>query len=104
MPRYIDAILLAYTYLEVAREDGLTGLRFLTPEDVASKILELSEEIDEVAPVVHAHWIEVEDYSGTVYPECSHCGLVWWLEEGTAEENEMYYCPKCGAIMDEVVS
>ena len=59
---------------------------------------------DEVVPVVHAHWIEVEDYSGTVYPECSHCGLVWWLEEGTAEENEMYYCPNCGAKMDEEVS
>lgn len=56
---------------------------------------------EDVVPVVHAHWREFEDYSGTVYPECSCCGLVWWLEEGTAEDNEMYYCPKCGAKMDE---
>lgn len=50
---------------------------------------------------LQAHWKEFEDYGGNVYPECSRCGLVWWLEEGTAEENEMYYCPKCGAKMDE---
>ena len=57
---------------------------------------------EEVAPVVHSHWKEYEDYSGAVYPECARCGLVWWLDEGTAEDNEMYYCPKCGAKMDEV--
>ena len=56
---------------------------------------------EDVAPVIHAHWKEFEDYSGAVYPECSRCGLVWWLDEGTAEDNEMYYCPKCGAKMDE---
>lgn len=60
-------------------------------------------ETEDVAPVIHAHWKEFEDYGGNVYPECSRCGLVWWLEEGTAEENEMYYCPKCGAKMDEVI-
>lgn len=57
----------------------------------------------EIAPVIHAHWKEFEDYGGNVYPECSRCGLVWWLDEGTAEDNEMYYCPKCGAKMDEEV-
>lgn len=56
---------------------------------------------EDVAPVIHGHWKEFEDYSGAVYPECSRCGLVWWLDEGTAEDNEMYYCPKCGAKMDE---
>lgn len=60
-----------------------------------------NSETEDVAPVVHAHWKEYEDYSGAVYPECSRCGLVWWLDEGTAEDNEMYYCPKCGAKMDE---
>ena len=51
-------------------------------------------------PVIHAHWNEFSDYSGTCYAECSRCGLLWWIEEGTAEENEMFYCPKCGARMD----
>lgn len=54
----------------------------------------------ESAPVVHAHWNETFDYNGTCYVECSRCGLLWWIEEGTAEENEMFYCPKCGAKMD----
>ncbi len=63
----------------------------------------LSYEPADVAPVVHAHWDEFSDYTGTHYAECSRCGLFWWIEEGTAEENEMYYCPKCGAKMDEVV-
>ena len=57
----------------------------------------------DVAPVIHAHWNEFSDYTGTCYAECSRCGLLWWIEEGTAEENEMFYCPKCGAKMDEVV-
>jgi len=54
----------------------------------------------DVAPVIHAHWNEFSDYTGTCYAECSRCGLLWWIEEGTAEENEMFYCPKCGARMD----
>ena len=54
----------------------------------------------DVAPVIHAHWNEFSDYTGTFYAECSRCGLLWWIEEGTAEENEMFYCPKCGAKMD----
>lgn len=59
----------------------------------------------ELAPVEHAHWIETYDYTGTYYITCSNpkCGLVWWLEEGNAKDNEMFYCPKCGAIMDEEV-
>lgn len=58
-------------------------------------------ETEDVAPVVHAHWKEYVDVGGAIYIECSACGLIWWLDEGTAEDNEMYYCPKCGAKMDE---
>lgn len=53
--------------------------------------------------VGHSHWKQYQDLSGETFPECAHCGLVWWLDEGTAEENEMYYCPKCGFKMDEEV-
>ena len=60
-------------------------------------------EFEDVAPVIHAHCNEFSDYTGTCYAECSRCDLLWWLEEGTAEENEMFYCPKCGAKMDEEV-
>jgi hypothetical protein len=50
----------------------------------------------------HAHWKEVEDLSGTVYAVCSNCDLAWALNDGDAYDNEMFYCPKCGAKMDEV--
>lgn len=56
--------------------------------------------VQDVVPIIHAHWNEFSDYTGTFYAECSRCGLLWWIEEGTAEENEMFYCPKCGAKMD----
>lgn len=55
----------------------------------------------DVAPVTHSHWKEYIDLDGNVYPECVNCGLIWWLDDGTAEDNEMFYCPKCGAKMDE---
>lgn len=44
----------------------------------------------ELAPVIHAHWI---DYGEVV--ECSHCE--WYARF------ETHYCPNCGAIMDEVI-
>jgi len=55
----------------------------------------------EYKPVVHAHWIKMdEDYSGIW--KCSHCGLIWELSnDDTPQENEMFRCPKCGAVMDE---
>ena len=28
--------------------------------------------------------------------ECQKCGLAWILNDGGPEQNEMYYCPKCG--------
>lgn len=61
--------------------------------------------LDDLKPVTHAHWIETYDWTGTYYVTCSNpkCGLAWWLDEGTAEDNEMFHCPKCGAIMDEEV-
>ena len=95
MSRYIDADKLIWQVQDSDKYGTITKQVFIS-------LLQNSETAD-VAPVIHAHWIEFEDYSGAVYPECSRCGLVWWLDEGTAEDNEMYYCPKCGAKMDEEV-
>ena len=30
---------------------------------------------------------------------CTSCGEIWILNDGTPEENNMNYCPKCGADM-----
>jgi hypothetical protein len=55
----------------------------------------------ELAEVKHAHWIEVDDDCSNIW-ECSHCGLVWEMSNDSAPgENEMFYCPRCGSLMDE---
>ena len=33
--------------------------------------------------------------------ECSACGGLWILNDGTPMENEMAYCPKCGTYIAE---
>lgn len=103
MSRYIDAdIILArlqartkFFPYDSATEDTVNTVTYWINGEL--------EKQKDVAPVIHAHWDEFSDYTGTHYAECSRCGLLWWIEEGTAEENEMYYCPKCGAKMDEEV-
>lgn len=49
----------------------------------------------------HGKWKVSYDLAGLCYLECSECGLQWVVDDGP-EDNEMYYCPKCGAKMDEV--
>ena len=48
-----------------------------------------------------AEWIEDEDmYGGPIF-RCSNCEARFVLEEGTPEDNEYYYCPTCGAKIQE---
>ena len=50
--------------------------------------------------VKHGRWIECEDATLDVYYKCSVCGNEWDIIEGTPEDNNMKYCPECGARMD----
>ena len=56
----------------------------------------------DVAPVRHGRWerrnmgLWDEDYAYV----CSVCGEVWNLIDSTPEDNNMNYCPNCGALMD----
>lgn len=102
MDKYIDAELYKEELRSRQNRPDAQHLSFYLGVQMAIDLVDRVPEV-ELAPVVHSHWKEYVDYSGAIYPECAHCGLVWWLDEGTAEENEMYYCPKCGAIMDEEV-
>lgn len=62
----------------------------------------IGEEIEDippadVAPVIHARWIDNGrgGYGWAFY--CSHCG---WID-GYPFEDRHKYCPNCGAKMDE---
>ena len=54
----------------------------------------------DVAPVRHGRWIEQCEES---FYSCSACGTEWVTIEGTPKENDMDFCPHCGAKMDEEV-
>lgn len=48
-----------------------------------------------------AEWIDRTEEPGEGYWECSYYGEPWVLIEGTPTENNMNYCPNCGAKMEE---
>lgn len=63
-------------------------------------------QVEDVAPVIHAHWeIIYESSAGVTDARCSNCGY-----ESLAYENDVHtdencnYCPCCGAKMDEEVN
>lgn len=67
----------------------------------------LFDEIDtmpasDVQPVKHGYWEEVTDYGGwgDTHYRCSVCGEEWYLEDGKPKDNNMNFCPRCGAKMD----
>lgn len=53
----------------------------------------------DVVPVIHAHWEDeypnIESNPMFAGGTCSHCG--------TFNGVQTYYCPRCGARMDEIV-
>lgn len=49
----------------------------------------------------HAEWVEDEDMYGDPIYHCSNCNEHFVLEEGTPTDNCYFYCPNCGAKMDE---
>ena len=53
-----------------------------------------------VQPEPHeGHWIKHESTDGGEQYECSRCGVLWEFNDGTPEDNEAYFCPKCGVKM-----
>jgi len=53
-----------------------------------------------IQPEPHeGHWIPHESPDGGVQYECSRCGVLWEFNDGTPEDNEAYFCPKCGTKM-----
>lgn len=56
----------------------------------------------DIQPVKHGYWEEVIDYGGwgDTHYRCSVCGEEWYLEDGKPKDNNMNFCPHCGAKMD----
>lgn len=78
----------------------------LSPENiglaVARKAIDALPAAD-VAEVRHGRWIP-SDMGGGEPDEayiCSECGEPWTLIDGNPAENNMRYCPNCGARMDK---
>jgi rubrerythrin len=59
----------------------------------------------DVQPVRHGRWNEESPdcLDGDSVYVCSVCGETWTLIEGTPLDNNMHYCPNCGAKMDSEV-
>lgn len=74
---------------------GMTRMKEICLEDVKK-----APTVDAV-PVVHGRWLECEDGWDDTHYQCSECGMEWNLDAGTPEENDMHYCPNCGARMEE---
>lgn len=52
----------------------------------------------DVQPIRRGRWEEVPDwYDNDVHYRCSACNAEFYLEVGTPEYNEYWYCPHCGA-------
>ena len=59
-------------------------------------------EAKDVQFLKHGTWEEVTDYGGwgDTHYRCSVCGEEWYLEDGKPKDNNMNFCPRCGAKMD----
>lgn len=54
----------------------------------------------DVAPVVHGKWLAEDNIFDNSTWICSICHEPWVLIDGTPKDNNMNYCPNCGAKMD----
>ena len=69
-------------------------------QQLAEWLTELKElKAADVQPVRRGRWEEIEDYDGDVHYRCTNCKTEFYLEVGTPESNEYWYCPHCGADM-----
>ena len=85
----------------LSRDDTYECLATAFGDRMAEDIIKLIP-IADVQPVKHGCWEEVTDYGGwgDTHYRCSVCGEEWYLEDGTPKQNNMDFCPRCGARMD----
>lgn len=81
--------------------DRTESRRGISPDDVDFGVDKIPAA--DVVEVRHGRWerrnmgLWDEDYAYA----CSACGEAWTLIDDTPEDNNMNYCPNCGARMDK---
>ena len=77
---------------------GWPGCAAGLAHDAAAAIEELQAQLPK-----RGEWKETEmGWDGDTAWVCSVCGEPWTLIDGTPKENNMNFCPNCGAKMTEV--
>jgi rubrerythrin len=56
----------------------------------------LSEQSEQKEP---CEWTQEDEDSNTW--ECNKCGLLWPLNDGTPQENDINFCPNCGRSLTQ---
>ena len=87
------------TYYELlARAEHEFNNGYITLEGYEEMIKPLRQEIQSVQPEQKTgQWMEFDDYNTF---RCSACGILWTTIEGTPIDNDMNFCPNCGAKME----
>ena len=92
MAEYIEreASVKAFNNFDAGRADS-PPFTLLTPEEFAEYLYELPTA--DVAPVRHGRWVD-NGIPDSILSGCSVCGF-------TCGSSSFFYCPNCGAKMDE---
>ena len=92
MTEYIEreAAVKVFNNFDAGRADS-PPFTLLTPEEFAEYLYELPTA--DVAPVVHGRWVD-NGIPDSMLSGCSVCGF-------TCGSSSFFYCPNCGAKMDE---
>lgn len=88
MPRYIDADSLIHHDIKDIHGDVLDVIHAADIDNAPTA---------DVSPVRHGHWEELDEEGCYC---CSACGNPWIIIDGTPQDNDMNFCPNCGAKMD----
>lgn len=83
---------------EIKREKAVIGNDGCFVGEVKGTLLGRIQEAERIKEFIQSDPEETCTFNydaGTEAYICSKCGLTWALTDGTPEENEMYYCPKC---------
>ena len=92
MTEYIEreAAVKVFNNFDAGRADS-PPFTLLTPEEFAEYLYELPTA--DVAPVRHGRWVD-NGIPDSMLSGCSVCGF-------TCGSSSFFYCPNCGAKMDE---